>query len=170
MTPEYYADQYRRYATYVRNFGGNQIFKIACGPNGDDYSWTEVLMRKAGRQMAGLALHYYCGTGDRSRSATQFDEDDWFALLEEGAADGGAGHQALRDHGPVRSREAGRPDRRRVGRLARRSSRARTRASSISRTPCATPWWPASRSKSSTSTATACGWRTSPRRSTCCRR
>ena len=23
MTPEYYADQYRRYATYVRNFGGN---------------------------------------------------------------------------------------------------------------------------------------------------
>ena len=37
MTPEFYADQYRRYATYVRNFGDNRIFKIACGPNGGDY-------------------------------------------------------------------------------------------------------------------------------------
>ena len=54
------------------------IFKIACGPNGDDYDWTEVLMRdRAGRRpmMHGLALHYYCGTGSKSRSATQFDGD-----------------------------------------------------------------------------------------------
>ncbi|MFO0890055.1 MAG: alpha-N-arabinofuranosidase [Isosphaeraceae bacterium] len=83
MTPEYYADQYRRYATYVRNFGGNRIFKVACGPNGADYKWTDVLMREAGRQMGGLALHYYCGTGNRSRSATKFEEDDWFALLKK---------------------------------------------------------------------------------------
>src|SRR6516164_1540962 len=34
MTPEFYADQYRRFGTYVRNFGDNHIFKIACGPNG----------------------------------------------------------------------------------------------------------------------------------------
>jgi len=81
MTPEFYADQFRRYATYVRNFGGNRIFKIACGPNGGDYRWTEVLMKNAGRQMAGLALHYYCGSGRRSRSATQFEEVDWFHLL-----------------------------------------------------------------------------------------
>jgi alpha-N-arabinofuranosidase len=25
MTPEYYSDQYKRYATYIRNFSGNQI-------------------------------------------------------------------------------------------------------------------------------------------------
>ena len=81
MTPEYYADQYRRYATYVRNFAGNRIFKIACGPNGSDYRWTDVLMREARNQMAGLALHYYCGTGKRSRSAIQFAEEDWFHLL-----------------------------------------------------------------------------------------
>ena len=81
MTPEFYADQFRRYATYVRNFGDNRIFKIACGPNGGDYRWTEVLMKNAGRQMAGLALHYYCGSGRRSRSATQFEEVDWFHLL-----------------------------------------------------------------------------------------
>jgi alpha-N-arabinofuranosidase len=83
MTPEYYADQFRRYATYVRNFGGNRIQKIACGPNGADFKWTEVMMRQAARQMSGLALHYYCGTGNRSRSATRFEEDDWFALLKK---------------------------------------------------------------------------------------
>jgi len=83
MTPDYYSDQYRRYATYVRNFGDNQIFKIACGPNGADYKWTEVMMREAGRHMGGLALHYYCGTGNRSRSSTKYEEDDWFALLKK---------------------------------------------------------------------------------------
>ncbi len=82
MTPEFYADQFRRYATYVRNFGANRVFKIACGPNGGDYKWTEVLMREAGRRMDGLALHYYCGTGKKSRSATQFDESDWFYQLK----------------------------------------------------------------------------------------
>jgi len=81
MTPEFYADQFRRYATYVRNFGDNRIFKIACGPNGGDYKWTETLMRQVGRQMNGLALHFYCGTGLKSRSATLFDEGDWFFLL-----------------------------------------------------------------------------------------
>lgn len=82
MRPEYYADQYRRFQTYVRNFGGNRVFKIACGPNGADYQWTEVLMREAKNQMAGLSLHYYCGTGRNSRSATQYEEADWFHLLK----------------------------------------------------------------------------------------
>jgi alpha-L-arabinofuranosidase len=82
MTPEFYTDQFKRYGTYVRNFGSNRVFKIACGPNGANTNWTEVLMQKAGRQMAGLALHYYCGTGRTSRSATQFGEEDWFALLQ----------------------------------------------------------------------------------------
>lgn len=80
MTPQYYADQYRRYQTYVKNFGGNRIFKVACGPSGDDYNWTEVLMREVGGRrpmMNGLAPHYYCGTGRESRSATEFGEFDW---------------------------------------------------------------------------------------------
>ena len=82
MTAEYYADQFKRYATYARNFGDNRIFKIACGPNGADYHWTEVLMKEVGRRMNGLALHYYCGSGRRSRSATQFEEEDWFFQLK----------------------------------------------------------------------------------------
>ena len=82
MSAEYYADQYRRYATFVRNFGGNRVYKIACGPNAWDYHWTEVLMARAADQMNGLSLHYYCGSGTKSHSATQFEEGDWFHLLQ----------------------------------------------------------------------------------------
>jgi alpha-N-arabinofuranosidase len=31
--------------------------KIACGASGNDYAWTETLMRIAGDQMDGLSLH-----------------------------------------------------------------------------------------------------------------
>ncbi|MCX7872772.1 MAG: alpha-N-arabinofuranosidase [Verrucomicrobiae bacterium] len=82
MRPEYYADLYKRYATYVRNRGKTQPYKIACGPNSADYNWTEVLMREAGRRMNGLSLHYYCGSGRKSRSATNFGEEDWHYLLK----------------------------------------------------------------------------------------
>lgn len=82
MRPEYYADLYRRYATYLRNFGSNRLYKIACGPSGADYNWTEVVMRDAGRFMEGIAPHYYCGSGKKSRSATRFDEEDWFEQLK----------------------------------------------------------------------------------------
>ena len=81
MRPEFYADLYRRFATYLRNFGENVLFKVACGGYRDNYRWTEVLMREAGRRMDGLALHYYCGSGRESRSATDFGEGDWFEQL-----------------------------------------------------------------------------------------
>jgi alpha-N-arabinofuranosidase len=35
----------------------------------------------AGRQLNGLSLHYYCGTGRESHSATEFSEGDWIYLL-----------------------------------------------------------------------------------------
>ena len=54
MRPEYYADLFRRYATYVRNYGDNKIFKIACGPNVDDYEWTDKVMAIAGKYANAL--------------------------------------------------------------------------------------------------------------------
>ena len=83
MRPEYYADLYRRYACYCRNFPPNNLFKVACGPCGVDYNWTEVVMREAGRFTNGLALHHYCGSGKKSRSATKFGEIDWFYQLKQ---------------------------------------------------------------------------------------
>ncbi|MGA2139047.1 MAG: alpha-N-arabinofuranosidase, partial [Verrucomicrobiia bacterium] len=59
MRPEFYADNFRRYNTFVKNYPGNRIERFACGPNGPDYNWTDVLLCLAGRQMNGLSLHYY---------------------------------------------------------------------------------------------------------------
>lgn len=83
MRPEFYADQYLRYSCYCRKYGEAKLYKIACGPNSEDYNWTEVLMREATRRMDGLSLHYYCGSGKKSRSATEFGIEDWFELLRK---------------------------------------------------------------------------------------
>lgn len=80
MKPEYYAELYRRYQTYVRQYGPDKIFKIACGPNGNDWNWTEVVMREAGQYMDGLSLHYYTVDPDwNSRpTAAEFSEKGWY--------------------------------------------------------------------------------------------
>ncbi len=38
IRPEYYADLYRRYSTYCRNYDGNSLFKIASGASDYDYN------------------------------------------------------------------------------------------------------------------------------------
>jgi alpha-N-arabinofuranosidase len=84
MTPQYYADNYRRYHAFVKNFSANRVFSIACGANAGDYNWTDVLMSHAGKSMQGLSLHYYTvPSGDWSHkgSATDFDESQWHATL-----------------------------------------------------------------------------------------
>jgi alpha-N-arabinofuranosidase len=88
MRPEFYADQYRRYSTYCRNFGQSTLYKIACGAPDTNYNWTEVLMREAGRFMDGLSLHYYTVTHTWAAkgSATQFDEGEWFTTLKKALA------------------------------------------------------------------------------------
>ncbi len=84
MRPEYYADLYRRYSTFVKNYPGNRIFRIACGANSADYNWTEVMMDRVGRRMNGLSLHYYTvttGNWNDKGSATEFDESQWHSTL-----------------------------------------------------------------------------------------
>ncbi len=80
MRPEYYADLYRRYQTYCRNYNGNRLFKIASGSGEYDTHWTETMMKQAGGQMDGLSLHYYtvAGWSGSKGSATQFDEADYY--------------------------------------------------------------------------------------------
>jgi alpha-N-arabinofuranosidase len=83
MRPEYAADVTRRYGTFVKSPAGQHIMKIASGANVDDYRWTEVMMREAGRDIDGISLHYYTFPGDweHKGSATQFDERGWASTL-----------------------------------------------------------------------------------------
>lgn len=85
MRPEYYADLYRQFQTYVRNYGDNTIYKIACGPNVDDYRWMEVVMREAHRFMDAISLHYYTVPREWSDkgAATGFPVQEWFQTLKK---------------------------------------------------------------------------------------
>lgn len=85
MRPEYYADLYRRFVTYVRNYGDNKIFRIACGPNSDDYKWMDVLMANATRFMDGITLHYYTvmNEWESKGSATVMNEHDFYKTLKK---------------------------------------------------------------------------------------
>ncbi|MCU4174291.1 alpha-N-arabinofuranosidase [Carboxylicivirga sp. N1Y90] len=84
MTPEYYADLYRNYATYCHGAD----YKIAGGANVADYNWTEVMMKKLVHHkhiVDGLSLHYYVHPGGWSNkgSATEFDEAEYHLTLQK---------------------------------------------------------------------------------------
>jgi alpha-N-arabinofuranosidase len=85
MRPEFCADNFRRYNTFVKNYGETKIQRIACGASGGDYDWTETMMMIAGKQMDGLALHYYTLPTDSwkgSKGASLgFGEDQYFSTL-----------------------------------------------------------------------------------------
>ena len=98
MRPQHYADEYRRYQTYVRNYAGNeQINKICCGPNADDYAWTRGVLEtcfdhcdpRFHGMMDGLSLHYYTlpeveDDWNKKGSATVFTEDIFYQTLKRG--------------------------------------------------------------------------------------
>ena len=86
MTAEFYADQYKRYATYCRNYGNNRLDKIAGGPNSRDYHWMEVMMKNIGPwRMNGVSLHNYTVPNNwRDKgSATDFTEEEYFTTIEK---------------------------------------------------------------------------------------
>ncbi len=85
MRPEYYADEYRKYATFMSNAGiEGGVYKIASGASDDDYNWTEVLMKNIPhRLLQGVALHHYSviDWSDKS-SSVDFTEEEYFQTME----------------------------------------------------------------------------------------
>lgn len=80
MRSEYYADIYRKYATYCHSYPYNHLVKVASGASDYDYDWTKVMMDRIGHQANGLSLHYYTVTGwnGSKGSATKFDNDQYY--------------------------------------------------------------------------------------------
>jgi alpha-N-arabinofuranosidase len=92
MTPEYYANEYRRYQTFIRQYDPeNPIMRICCGANSEDYYWTDEVMETCYKYadpahhgfMDLLSLHYYTlPEGWLPKvSATEFDEELWYKTL-----------------------------------------------------------------------------------------
>ena len=94
MTPEFYANEYRRYQTYVRTYDKKApIQKVCCGANVDDYEWTEGVLKTTFRHMPEhahgfmdfLSLHYYVHPEGwrRKGSATKFDRTGWYKTMNK---------------------------------------------------------------------------------------
>lgn len=86
MTAEFYADQYKRYASFCKNYPDARLLKIAGGANSFDYHWTETLMKNVPLGMMwGISLHYYTlptGNWRNKGSATKFDEKEYFNTMK----------------------------------------------------------------------------------------
>jgi alpha-N-arabinofuranosidase len=83
MRPEFYADQYRRFATYCRNYGDSRLRRIAGGSHDKDFKWTEVMMKEIPHNMMwGVSLHYYMTEWGNKGSATVFSEDEYFRTMK----------------------------------------------------------------------------------------
>jgi len=82
MTPEYYSQLYRRYATYCRDYDGNHLYKVASGASDYDYNWTKVLMEQVGRRADAVSLHYYTVTDwNHKGSATDFTDGEYYDII-----------------------------------------------------------------------------------------
>jgi alpha-N-arabinofuranosidase len=90
MTPEYYADLYTNYHTFVRNFGDTPMLKIASGYGGADKDGTNLdifLDRTVNRRFPvrtdGVSIHYYVYLrNDEEHSATNYGEQEWFTVVK----------------------------------------------------------------------------------------
>jgi alpha-N-arabinofuranosidase len=87
--PRDYAKEYKRYATYLRDFGNTPLFLIACGPDRNKPEWTRSFFKALGApnprwncRIHGLGAHYYCGTAG---TATEYTDQQWYELLERAA-------------------------------------------------------------------------------------
>lgn len=93
QTPEYFANEYRRFATFFHKNGttfhmhnDNTALRVASGPNNDDTHWMEVVLKNAGPMMDAISLHYYTvwhgdWTQRNSATALNFPPEQWNEIL-----------------------------------------------------------------------------------------
>jgi alpha-N-arabinofuranosidase len=98
FTPEQYASEFRRYASWVPEYGVD-LQLIGSGPNGNDTDWTHRFFEQlySGRgydnpKFSGWSVHHYAWNLSRGKTedwilgkgdALQFDPVDWYELLHE---------------------------------------------------------------------------------------
>lgn len=84
MRPEYYADLYKHYTTFMKAPKERLPKFIASGGHDDDTTWTDVLSREAARGTDGISFHYYTlptGVWERKGAAVGFPESEWFSTM-----------------------------------------------------------------------------------------
>ncbi len=104
MTPEYCADLFLRYRSFVFDYPGTDVSAIASGPLSGDWDWTRRFFERAcnsywdrRKMIHGFGAHYYCNTA--GASATDYTPDEWLQLLAKARAVEGVivGHRSIMD-------------------------------------------------------------------------
>jgi alpha-N-arabinofuranosidase len=97
MTPEHYAQEARRYATFCREHSGNRLTRVAAGAADDDLRWTRALMEALSclgcqkdptNVFQAISFHYYthAGEGIQTSPARGFSDDEFHRTMR-GALD-----------------------------------------------------------------------------------
>ncbi len=84
MTPEYYANLFRQYATYVKAPRGHRPKIVASGGNDEHTQWVDVLTKNVHRDMDAISHHYYTtptGVWQNKGNAVGFPEAEWISTL-----------------------------------------------------------------------------------------
>lgn len=85
--PEDYASEFRRFTTWVPEYGQDLQF-IASGPNGDDVDWTQRVFGELfgnhayhNSHFTGWSVHHYSRV--KNGDALAFGMQEWYALLAD---------------------------------------------------------------------------------------
>ncbi len=85
MTPEYYANLFRQYATYVKAPRGHRPKIVASGGNDAGTTWADVLTTNIHRDMDAISHHYYTtptGVWANKGNSVGFPESEWISTLK----------------------------------------------------------------------------------------
>lgn len=90
MTPEFYANLYNQYATFIKAPADNFPIMIASGGHTDDTAWADVLTKNIkpnwSLKMDAVSFHYYTlptGDWDKKGPALNFNEAEWIGTLAQ---------------------------------------------------------------------------------------
>jgi alpha-N-arabinofuranosidase len=86
MTPEYYANLFRQFATYVKAPRGHRPKIVASGGHDAGTTWADVLTTNVHRDMDAISHHYYTtptGVWAKKGNSLGFPETEWISTLQQ---------------------------------------------------------------------------------------
>jgi alpha-L-arabinofuranosidase len=84
MTPEWYSNLFRQYATFVKAPRGKRPKIVASGGHDEGTKWAEVLTTNIQRDLDAISHHYYTvptGVWAKKGNAVGFPESEWISTF-----------------------------------------------------------------------------------------
>jgi alpha-N-arabinofuranosidase len=84
MTPEWYSNLFRQYATFIKTPRGKRPKIVASGGYDDNTIWAETLTKNVKRDLDAISHHYYTiptGVWQKKGNSIGFPESEWISTL-----------------------------------------------------------------------------------------